>query len=210
MSDAPAILDLSQLPHSDSDKHSPVWWGNTLLLLVETVMFGLLLAGYFYLRQNFDRWPPPRIHRAPPLFDSAPSLGLPVVNLILIIVSFIPMYWTDRVAQLRDRARATAGLMVTVGFCLTCLIIRFFEFRSLRFRIDDNAYASIVWTILGMHTLHLIAGTSENALVLAWTLVKPLDDKHARDVHLSAVYWYWIIVVWLVLFSVIFLSPRWG
>ena len=54
-----AVIDITELPHHHFDTYDPVWWGNNLLLAIETSMFGILIATYFYLRQNFALWPPP-------------------------------------------------------------------------------------------------------------------------------------------------------
>src|SRR5207248_1070724 len=61
----PAMLDVSDLPESGWDSNDPVWWGNLLAILIETTTIALLIASYFYLRRNFDEWPPPRIDEAP-------------------------------------------------------------------------------------------------------------------------------------------------
>ena len=53
------IVDVSELPHHEFDTYDPVWWGNNLLLAIESSMFAILIATYFYLRQNFSLWPPP-------------------------------------------------------------------------------------------------------------------------------------------------------
>jgi len=40
-------LDVSSLPATEFDAHSALWWGNALLLAIETAMFGILIAIYF-------------------------------------------------------------------------------------------------------------------------------------------------------------------
>jgi hypothetical protein len=35
-----AVIDVSELPHHEFDTYDPVWWGNNLLLAIETSMFG--------------------------------------------------------------------------------------------------------------------------------------------------------------------------
>ena len=42
------------------DARAPMWWGNLLLIFIETMTMGLLVASYFYIRRNFWEWPPPR------------------------------------------------------------------------------------------------------------------------------------------------------
>src|SRR5438045_730863 len=71
---ARAVIDVSDFPATTVDHRSPIWWGNVLLLVVETVMFAILFAVYFYFRQNFHEWPPPRVNDPPVLFNPLPKL----------------------------------------------------------------------------------------------------------------------------------------
>jgi cytochrome c oxidase subunit 3 len=208
-----AVLDISGLPKAVEDHRSPIWWGNLLLLVVETVMFGLLVTAYFYFRQNFNQWPPPRVNETPILFNPQPKLDASSINMMLLFLSCLPMAWLDGYC-LRKGERASARLvqialavLIVLGFIIAGL--RFQEFFDLQFRWNENAYASIVWTILGMHLLHIVTGTLENVLMLTWVLVKPLDIKHARDIRVTAVYWYWIAGIWVPLYIIVFWGPRW-
>ena len=49
--------------------------------------------------------------------------------------------------------RCDLVIMTTVGLVL--LGLRASEFRTLNVRWDQNAYGSIVWILLGLHTAHL-------------------------------------------------------
>src|SRR2546423_893684 len=84
-------LDVYQLPSSGIDAEHPIWWGNTLLLAVETTMVMLLLVTYFYVRKNFEPWPPPVAESTVPLLPSAPKLGFSTANIVLLLLSCIPM-----------------------------------------------------------------------------------------------------------------------
>jgi heme/copper-type cytochrome/quinol oxidase subunit 3 len=48
----------------------------------------------------------------------------------------------------------------------------------------------------------------EDGYLTIWTQVKELDDKHALDLTVMAVYWYWIVGMWVVLFPIVYLLPR--
>jgi hypothetical protein len=45
-------------------------------------------------------------------------------------------------------------------------------------------------------------------MLTAWLFIHGMDEKHARDVRVTAVYWYWIVATWWILFAVVFCSPR--
>jgi heme/copper-type cytochrome/quinol oxidase subunit 3 len=207
MTVATRTIDVSKLPPHVEDHTSPIWWGNLLLLFIETTMFALLVGTYFYLRMNFTHWPPVRSDLG--LYRTDPDLGFATTNLLVLIVSCAPMWMVDRACLRMDRRVVQIGMTVMVLIGFVTIALRFFEFSGLKFRWDDNAYAAIVWTTLGMHLLHLITGTSENLVMTLWVWLKGLDLKHARDVRVGAVYWYWIAGIWIPLYAIIYFGPRW-
>jgi cytochrome c oxidase subunit III len=201
-------LDISKLPPDTMDHRSPIWWGNALLVLIETVMFGILVAAYFYLKQNFTEWPPTQSNTVPADFDPNPGLTFSTINLGVILLSFVPMYVADRAALHHKRRLVDVGLIGVTLLGVASIALRFREMFDLKFRWSENAYSSIVWLILGLHLMHLFIGTLENALMLAWISLKGLDQKHARDVRVTGVYWYWVVGTWLILYAIIFIGPR--
>jgi len=205
------VIDASQLPEGETDHRSLIWWGNFLLLLVETTVFGLLLACYFYYRQNFSGFPPPRVHDLPVIYHPVPDLELPSINMMLLLVSCVPMFCADRLCLKKDPNERLVGLALAVVVLFGFLIagLRFAEFSSIHFKWNENAYASTVWLFLGMHLFHIFTGTLELLLMLAWTCVKQLDVKHARDIRVTAVYWYWLAGIWVPLYIILFWGPRW-
>src|SRR5581483_2269174 len=86
MSRSPAVIDVSKLPSSAMDHRSPIWWGNALLLCIETSMFAITAATYFYLRRNFDQWPPPKVNAFPIIAHPLPLLTVPTINLALLLI----------------------------------------------------------------------------------------------------------------------------
>lgn len=202
------VLDVSDLPGAVVDHRSPIWWGNLLLLAIETTMFGIAIAAYFYLRFNFEQWPPVQPNSLPPDARPVPALGLPSLNLAIIVLSALPLWWASRAALKRDQRAVTWGFAICILLSLAAITLRFSEFSALKFRWDDNAYGSIVYFIVGMHLAHLITGACENSLMFAWVLVHGLDEKHVRDIRVTAPYWYWVVLMWVLIFGIIFIGPR--
>lgn len=202
-----AVIDVSKLPHHEFDTYDPVWWGNNGLLAIETSMFAILIATYFYLRQNFALWPPPIAQLTAPL-RPLPELTYGAANTILLLLSCIPMIIADRAARRDDRDTTRIGLVICLVCGLAAMVLRGFEFSAVQFRWDSNAYGSIVWFVLGMHALHLLVLTSETLLLLIWIIRREFDMKHRVDVVTIAVYWYWVVGVWLVLFAIVYFTPR--
>jgi cytochrome c oxidase subunit 3 len=208
MTTRPAI-DVSKLEPHVLDHRSPIWWGNLMLLFIETTMFAILMACYLYYRVvDFDQWPPSRVNVYPTLQKAYPDLAVPTINLVVILLSAIPMALVDKACLKRKSIVVKLGLVLCIVLGIIAIILRFQEFHALKFRWDDNAYASITWLILGVHLAHLITGTCENSIMTAWIFTKGMDDKHARDIRVTAVYWYWIVGMWVLLYALIFWGPR--
>ncbi len=98
--------------------------------------------------------------------------------------------------------------MILLGFA--SLAFRVLEFRRLGVRWDDNAYGSVVWTLLAVHATHVLAETVENVLlgVVFWGGRR--ERKHFVDVHANMVYWYFVVAGWLVVYGLVALLPRLG
>jgi cytochrome c oxidase subunit 3 len=203
------VLDVSSLPDGAIDHRSPIWWGNTLLLLIETAMFAVAIASYFYLRMNFAQWPPPQTLGPVPEFHPVPDARYGTITLLLVLASAAAMIWADRAALRIEHRGAQLGTMFVNVLGIAAIVARCFEFGALKFRWDENAYASVVWTILVLHLLHLIIGTIEDALMSLWMLTHKLDATHARDVRVTAVYVYWIAGIWVPIYAIIYFSPYW-
>jgi cytochrome c oxidase subunit 1/cytochrome c oxidase subunit I+III len=201
------VIDVSNLPHHGFDTYDPVWWGNNGLLAIETSMFAILIATYFYLRQNFALWPPPLAELTAPL-RPLPDLGYGTVNTILLVLGCIPMALTDRAARRGDRSSCEIGLFICLVAGVIAMVLRGFEFSAVHFRWDSNAYGSVVWFLLGMHMMHLLILTSEITLLFIWLETREFDMKHRVDIVTIAVYWYWVTAIWLIVYAVVYFTPR--
>jgi heme/copper-type cytochrome/quinol oxidase subunit 3 len=64
--------------------------------------------------------------------------------------------------------------------------------------------------MLGMHLLHLLIATVEAILLAVWIFTREFDMKHRVDIVTLAIYWYWVVAIWLVLFGILYFTPRLG
>lgn len=204
------VLDVSGLPDKAMDSHAPVWWGNLLLILIESTTVVLLLVSYFYLRRNFDAWPPTQPNWVPPLFNPVPNLPIPTVELILMVLSCGLMYWTDMAARRQDAPKVKIGLWVMVAIAAALTAMRFMEMQPehLKFRWDENAYGSIIWVILGTHLTYLLGALAEFFIIAVWMLRHGFDPKHGLDITLMGGYWYWASGTWVLCYLTVYVGAR--
>jgi cytochrome c oxidase subunit III len=202
------VLDVSKLPEVGWDSKAPLWWANTFLLVIETAMFGILAASYLYIRMNFQEWPPPRVNRLPVLYDTNPTLFWGTVNTALLLISCYPVVALDKAARRLNSTAVKRGLVILIVVGCTAISLRFAEFRAIHFSWDDNAYASVVWMLLGAHLLHLVVASLEAFVTSTHIFTHPLDEKRALDVTVSCTYWYWVVGIWVVTYGLVYFGAR--
>lgn len=201
-------IDVSELPPSAHDVRAPVWWGNTLLMVIESASVVLILAAYFFTRLRFDQWPPPLVHPLRSMAHPVPDLLVPTTNIVLLLLSVVPMLWADRASRKLEASKTYWNVALALAIACASAVLRYYEFDAVHFRWDDNAYGSLVWAIIGMNYVYLWVGLLEIAAVFLWLSIGPFDENHSMDVQLTAAYWYWTVGVATVIYIVVFLSPR--
>lgn len=101
-----------------------------------------------------------------------------------------------------------AWLVVCLLFAVAFLVVRTFEFASLNVAWYANAYGSIVWFLLGLHTTHLVTNTIDTAVLTVLLYVGPFQGRRFVDASENALYWYFVVLSWLPIYAVIYIAPR--
>jgi heme/copper-type cytochrome/quinol oxidase subunit 3 len=197
-------FDVRRLPQSTSGPKSFAWWGLVWLIATETMLFGALIASYFYIRfKSGPAWPPGDI---PP-----PELELPLIMSAILWSSSVPVHWAERGIRAGRTTRLRFGLLV--GFILGAVFLGLqigIEYPEIlkHFTPTDNAYGSMFFTITGMHGLHVLGGL----MFSAWVQVHAWRNLYDADRHLSVqcftMYWHFVDVVWVLVLASLYLSPH--
>jgi cytochrome c oxidase subunit III len=195
------IGDLSALPDHNFGSTSMGWWGVVGFMLIEGTAFVLALGAYFYLLPNErGEWPPAL---------AAPSLQWGTAFAVLAVLSEIPNQLLKKRAQQYDLAFVRGGLVLMTLVGIVLLAIRALEFTTLNVRWDENAYGSIVWALLALHTLHTATDVFDTGVLAVLAFVKHFDGRKFSDVADNGLYWHFIVWSWVVLYAVVYWTPRW-
>jgi cytochrome c oxidase subunit III len=194
------VLDVSTLPVGAIGPRAPLWWGTVGMIAIESTVFALCIASYFYLRMRYTEWPPADA--------GVPSLLMPTINLAVLLVSFIPQYKIDAAAETKDPKSMERLLIVASVLGVIACVLRVWDFRALNTDWQEHSYGSIVWALLFLHSIHLYASTFETILMAAYVADAPLDEKHRCDLNVNAIYWFFIVISWVVIYAVIWGGGR--
>jgi cytochrome c oxidase subunit 3 len=135
---------------------------------------------------------------------STPIPRLLWLNTAMLIVSSAAMQWAKTEAERgRDDAMRTALLaaLATAILFLTGQVFAWRELTQAGYVLADNPANSFFYVITGMHGLHILGGL----VALGRTTVKAWSAPASRSLRLSvdlcAVYWHFMLAVWLILFA---------
>lgn len=196
-----AVLDVALLDDHSFGHRAPIWWGNLLMIFIEAAVFALMIVAYYYIRRNFNTWPPERTY--------LPDLGVSTANVVMQLTSVAPMWYAAKLAHAHEAPEKVGRwLLVVTAFALGAIVLRAFELKGLHTRYDSNAYGSITWLLLVTHLAHLIAGSLETFLIGLVMLRGPVERKHYTDAAVTAVYWYFVVGSWVAIWLVVFVSVR--
>jgi heme/copper-type cytochrome/quinol oxidase subunit 3 len=155
-----------------------------------------------YLQQNFSTWPPQNTPR--------PSLGVPTIQVAVMLLSIPVVLWMSRAAHRFDLGKVRIGLTVATLFNIAFVALRTVELLvSLNVKWDANAYGSVQWLVLGTHATLLLVELVEVGGMALIFWIAPVEEKHFSDVADVGFYWLFMTLGWIPLYVLCFLVPRW-
>jgi heme/copper-type cytochrome/quinol oxidase subunit 3 len=113
-------------------------------------------------------------------------------------------------AKAKTLVKVRAALVVMSILGVIPLIIRAYEFPALKVKWDANAYGSVVWAMLGLHTTHLITDLIETLVLTALMFTRHGDTaRRYGDIEDNAMYWNFVVAAWIPIYLCIYAVPRW-
>ena len=193
--------DLADVPTHKFGPSSLTWWGIIAFMVIEGGFFMLTFAAYFFLMGHEQGWPPEG--------RQAPDVLAGTLFTIVIILSEIPNTMIKKAARAGDIPAIRRLILVMTAVGAILLVIRGFEFNSLNCRWTDDAYGSIIWALLLLHTTHLITDWGDT-VVLGALIYTPVayEGRRQVDVDENSLYWRYVWLLWLPIYLMIYWVPR--
>ena len=192
-------LDVSTLPEYGFGHRSLLWWATAAMMIIEGMVFAMVIVSYVYLKGRSPHWPPS---------GPSPDLLWGTVNTLVLLASALPNQLTKKAAERFDLGGVRPWLSVCLVFAVVFNVIRFIEFQHLNVRWDSNAYGSVVWVLVGFHTVHVLTDLLDSIVLAALMFVGPVDEHRFVDVSENALYWYFVVLTWLPIYAVVYFGSR--
>jgi len=179
------------------------WWAMALVCLSEAALFAYFITSYFYLGAANPAWPPSG--------TPAPKLEIPLIMTALLVSSSVVLLIAERQREHGRRGAYRIGTVVTIllGAAFLTLQAKEYHEKLRSMGPTEHSYASIFYTTTGFHGAHVAFGL----LLLLFTLLRDvlgrIDPERPIPVKVTSLYWHFVDVVWLVILTSLYLSPRW-
>lgn len=181
----------------------PAQWGMICFLFSEVSLFSTLIVVYLSYLGKDTVGPTP-----------AQALSLPLVigTTICLLSSSVTIHFAERALRHGTHARFCGLWTITIVLGAIFLAGTAYEWRELIVRhhltISRNLFGTTYYTLVGFHGLHVSAGLVTMLIMLGLALGRRVSRENGRGIELVSWYWHFVDVVWVVVFSVVYLYGR--
>ncbi len=175
--------------------------GFWLFLGGETVLFASLFATYLALK---NKGPDGMEFTTQQLFE----LPLVFIMTMLLLTSSLTSVYAMYHMKNYNFKSMQAWLMITVLLGAAFLGFEIYEFNHyvhLGFTYNQSAFSSAFFTLVGTHGLHVVIGLGWFILLMIRNSKRGLNLYNAPKFYIASLYWHFIDVVWVFIFTVVYL-----
>ncbi|MFO0953665.1 MAG: cytochrome c oxidase subunit 3 [Isosphaeraceae bacterium] len=160
------------------------------------------------------KWPLPYDNETNPL-----SIDLTAVNTFILICSSVTMVLALSAVQRGQQGKFKAYLLATFLIGSVFLSVQVYEYRSLmfmhhyppgisktgHFTPDVSLFASCFFTMTGFHGAHVFGGVVMLGTLFLGSLLGKFTRENHAAVEIVGLYWHFVDLVWIILFTVVYL-----
>jgi cytochrome c oxidase subunit III len=201
-----AVADTAPLyERPASEHHKPGGISSSLLGMVlfiasEIMFFGGLFGAYFTIRSAAPEWPPPD--------NPHLSAGYAAVLTAVLVSSSVTMQFGVWAIRQNHQRRLIMWLAVSLVLGATFLTMQGLEYANLLeegMTLSSGVFGSTFYTLTGFHGAHVAGGAAFILIVLLRARSGQFTARHHDTVEMASYYWHFVDVVWIGLFSTIYL-----
>jgi len=199
------VIAESDVDHNDVVRHG-LRVGMVLFIASEVMFFFAFFWAFFnssmpalsYAAQ--PKWPPAGVV---PL----ETWTIPFLNTLILLTSGTTVTWAHHSLLENNRSGLVWGLILTIVLGMLFTICQVYEYGHAGFDFAHHIYGSTFFMATGFHGFHVIVGTIFLTVILFRSIAGHFTPKQHFGFEAAAWYWHFVDVVWLFLFSCIYV---WG
>jgi cytochrome c oxidase subunit 3/cytochrome o ubiquinol oxidase subunit 3 len=179
------------------DNRKLAMWG---FLGSECLLFGGLISSYLLYRTRGEGVRPSDVYDIP--YTSVSSFVLLMSSLTMVLALSALQHDEERKARVWLTATALLGMTFIGG-----QVYEFTTFVHEGVTLSGNPASSAFFVLTGFHGTHVTIGIIMLLSLVGFSLVGRLGKQNALYVELIGLYWHFVDIVWVVIFTVVYLMP---
>jgi cytochrome c oxidase subunit 3 len=171
------------------------------LIAAETAIFAIFVVAYiFYIGKSLSGPQPEDV------------LDTPIFNTVCLLLSSLTIHFA--VSQLRRGNLRAFALWWFLTFVLGVIFLggTALEWRHLIYdeglTIQTNLFGTTYYSLVGLHAFHVTAGLLALGTVSIFSLLGYVQQEHFGRTEVLSLYWHFVDVVWVVVFTVVYIIGR--
>ena len=189
-------------PHATSTGVTNPTLAMWLVLSSDCLFFGAFISTYLLYRGRSED---------PPFPEDVYNIPFTSVTSFILLMSSLTMVLALAAIQRGDYRRLRIWLLATALFGATFIggqIFEFTEFYREGLSLGTNVFGSSFFVLTGLHGAHVTGGIVW--LLSLWGLATQgrLTKEDSEKVEIAGLYWHFVDVVWIVIFTVLYLIPE--
>ena len=206
---------------ANTGDHTPVVqlhlrYGMILFIVSEVMFFVAWFWAFFEASLNADdvvqvarvtftggNWPPKGVE----VFD---PWHLPFLNTLILLTSGTTVTWAHHALIHNDRKGLVRGLALTILLGVTFTCVQAYEYSHAPFGFAGSIFSSTFFMATGFHGFHVLVGTIFLIVCLIRAMKGDFTPKQHFGFEAAAWYWHFVDVVWLFLFTFVYVWTSYG
>ena len=172
-----------------------------LFLASDCLLFGALISTYVLYRGASVTGPFPA-----DVFD----IPYTSVSSFVLLASSLTMVLALAAIQRGDVGRSRIWLLATALLGMTFLGGQVYEFTTFvheGLTLKTNVFGTSFYVLTGFHGTHVAIGVLMLLTLFALSFGGRITQRNAMTVELVGLYWHFVDIVWIVIFTVVYLIP---
>ena len=171
------------------------------LIVAESAIFVIFVVAYlFYLDKSLTGPTPKQVLEAPIFYS------------ICLLSSSITIHLAVKALRAENVGSFRAWWFGTIVLGATFLYGTAHEWQRLIYKdgltISTNLFGTTYYSLVGLHGFHVIVGLICLSTVMAFALLGDVQQQHTYRVDVLSLYWHFVDVVWIVVFTVVYIIGR--
>ena len=196
-----------QVPHAAdtntgvSNNKLAIW----MFIASESLFFGAFIATFFLYRGR------DALYLKGPTPDELLNIPFTSVTSFVLLMSSLTMVLALAAIQRADHRRFRLWVLATAFFGLTFIsaqVYEFTEFYREGLHLSTNLFGTTFYVLTGLHGAHVTVGIVWLLSLFGRSLQGRLGPEHSEAVEIGGLYWHFVDVVWIFIFTAVYLIPQ--